>query len=272
MRWMRFEHQGNTKIGFVESAQVQPVAAGNMLEIIEGKECDPEGEAVPVEDVRPLAPLRPRKIVAVGQNYMDHVREQKIEPPEIPVLFAKFAASVVGPEEAVCWPEGLTEQVDYEAELAVVVGQKTRGLSEENALEAVFGYTAANDISARDLQFGDGQWVRGKALGTFCPLGPVVVTPEEIQDPQNLTVRCHVNGVTLQDSNTSEMIFGVQMLLSFISRAFTLDPGDLILTGTPDGVGYFRSPQVFLNPGDRVEVEVGDFGTLANPIGQYLEF
>jgi 2-keto-4-pentenoate hydratase/2-oxohepta-3-ene-1,7-dioic acid hydratase in catechol pathway len=161
--------------------------------------------------------------------------------------------------------------VDYEGELAAVIGKQARDLREEEALEAVFGYTIANDISARDLQFGDGQWLRGKALDTFLPLGPMVVTKEEVPNPQNLPIRTWVNGRLLQDSHTGEMIFPVSKLLAFISQAFTLEPGDLILTGTPHGVGYFRDPQVFLQPGDVVEVAIGDLGLLRNPVGPERE-
>jgi 2-keto-4-pentenoate hydratase/2-oxohepta-3-ene-1,7-dioic acid hydratase in catechol pathway len=271
MRWMRFEYEGNVKTGRVQDGRVQPVAAGDLLEILRGEGLSPVGDSVPVGEVRPLAPLRPGKIIAVGQNYMDHIREQGAEPPGEPVLFPKFPTSVIGPEEEVRWPEGLTAQVDYEAELAVVIGTEARGLREEDALDVVFGYLPANDVSARDLQFGDGQWTRGKALDTFLPLGPVVVGREEVADPQDLPVTCRVNGETYQKSSTREMLFPVSVLIAFISRSFTLEPGDVILTGTPNGVGYFRDPQVFLNPGDRVEVEVGDFGVLSNPVGPYLK-
>lgn len=271
MRWMRFKHNDTTYMGYVTNDHVQPVGASNLLEITAGKGLKSIGDPVPLETIHPLAPLRPGKLIAVGNNYWDHCREQKLEPPSKPILFAKFSTSVIGSGEAIRWPTGLTEQVDFEAELAVVIGKRARGLREANALQAVFGYTAANDVSARDLQFSDGQWLRGKALDTFCPLGPVVVTRDEVSDPQNLPVRCRVNGVTYQDSSTREMIFSVRALLAFVSQAFTLEPGDIVLTGTPHGVGVFRNPQVFLKPGDEVEVEVSDFGALINPVGPYLE-
>lgn len=271
MRWMRFEHEGRVYLGYLDGDRVQPVEARDLRSVMAGKGTAPIGEALPLSVVRPLAPLLPGKIVAVGNNYWDHCREQNIDPPKHPTLFAKFPTSIIGPEEPIRWPKGLTEKVDFEAELAVVIGRKVRGISEAEALEAVFGYTAANDVSARDLQFGDEQWLRGKALDTFLPLGPVVVTRDEVPDPQALPVRCRVNGVTYQDSNTREMIFPVRHLIAFIAQAFTLEPGDVILTGTPHGVGFFREPQVFLKPGDQVEVEVGDFGVLKNPVGPYLE-
>ena len=270
MRWMRFEHEGYAKLGSVEGGRIQPVAAQSMQEIIRGEKTDPAGDLVPVEGIHPLAPLRPGKIVAVGQNYMDHIREQGNEPPGMPVLFPKFPTNVIGPEEEIRWPKSLTQQVDYEAELAVIIGQGGRCLDEEEALDAIFGYTAANDVSARDLQFSEGgQWTRGKAIDTFLPLGPVVVSKEDVPDPQALPIVCRVNGETLQDSNTKEMVFTVAQLVAFVSQSVTLEPGDVILTGTPHGVGVFRDPQVFLWPGDIVEVEVGDFGVLSNPVGPY---
>lgn len=271
MRWLRFEQEGSVKLGKVEDGRIQPVAAQSMQEVIRGEGTDPAGEPVPIQEVRPLAPLRPGKIVAVGQNYMDHIREQGNEPPGAPVLFPKFPTNVIGPEEEIRWPKNLTQQVDYEAELAVIIGEGGRCLEEKDALDAVFGYTAANDVTARDLQFSEGgQWTRGKAIDTFLPLGPTVVSREEVPDPQALPIVCRVNGKTLQDSNTKEMVFTVAQLVAFVSQSVALEPGDVILTGTPNGVGVFRDPQVFLQPGDRTDVEVGDFGVLSNPVGSYM--
>jgi 5-carboxymethyl-2-hydroxymuconate isomerase len=215
------------------------------------------------------APLRsPSKLACVGLNYHDHCRETGMAAPERPLIFAKFNSSLTGPDSRIEWPEGLTEQVDWEAELAVVIGRRVRAVSESEALEAVFGYTAANDVSARDLQFSDQQWVRGKSLDTFCPLGPVVVTADEFGDPQDKRLLARVNGETMQDSTTAEMIFGVAEIVSFLSHACTLEPGDVILTGTPWGVGGFRDPPIFLKPGDTVEVEVENIGVLQNEIGR----
>jgi 2-keto-4-pentenoate hydratase/2-oxohepta-3-ene-1,7-dioic acid hydratase in catechol pathway len=213
------------------------------------------------------APLKaPSKIACVGLNYHDHCRETGMAPPERPLIFAKFPSSLVGPDAAIESPDGLTEQVDWEAELAVVIGRRIRHATEREALDAIFGYTAANDVSARDLQFADQQWVRGKSIDTFCPVGPVVVTPDEFGDPQRKRLAARVNGETMQDSTTAEMIFGVAEIVSFLSRACTLEPGDLILTGTPWGVGAFRDPPVFLKPGDTVEIEVEGVGVLANHV------
>ena len=214
------------------------------------------------------APLAsPSKIVCVGLNYHDHCLETGAPVPERPLLFAKFPSSLTGHEQPVSWPEGLTEQVDWEAELAVVVGRRLKAAGPGEVLDAVFGYTAANDVSARDLQFGDGQWTRGKSIDSFCPLGPVVVTAGEYGDPQRRALATRVNGETVQDSSTAAMIHDVRTILSFASQALTLEPGDLVLTGTPAGCGAFRSPPVYLQPGDVVEVEVEGIGILRNPVG-----
>jgi 2-keto-4-pentenoate hydratase/2-oxohepta-3-ene-1,7-dioic acid hydratase in catechol pathway len=215
------------------------------------------------------APLAsPSKIACVGLNYRDHCRETGMAAPERPLIFAKFPSSLVGPDTAIEWPNGLTEQVDWEVELAVVIGRRIRHAGAAEALDAIFGYTAANDVSARDLQFADQQWVRAKSIDSFCPLGPVIVTPDEFGDPQDKRLITRVNGDAMQDSTTAEMIFGVAEIISFLSRACTLEPGDLILTGTPWGVGGFRDPPVFLAPGDTVEVEVEGVGVLANNAGR----
>ena len=215
-------------------------------------------------EVRVEAPVRPGKVVAIGQNYRDHCRETNSPIPETPIVFAKFPTSILGHEHEIRWRTDLTEKVDWEVELGVVVGQTARHVTQEDALKCVFGYTIVNDVSARDLQFGDGQWVRGKSLDTFCPIGPVIVTADEIDDPQALDLCARVNGEVMQDSNTREMIFGVRYLIEFLSRAFTLEPGDVIATGTPHGVGVGRNPQVFLRDGDVVEMEVEHIGRLRN--------
>ena len=213
------------------------------------------------------APLTaPSKVACVGLNYHDHCRETGMAAPERPIIFAKFPSSLVGPDAAIEWPDGLTEQVDWEVELAVVIGRRIRHADASEALDAIFGYTAANDVSARDLQFADQQWVRAKSIDGFCPLGPVIVTPDEFGAPQDKRLIARVNGETMQDSTTAEMIFGVAEIVSFLSRACTLEPGDLILTGTPWGVGGFRDPPIFLKPDDTVEVEVEGVGVLANQV------
>lgn len=227
-----------------------------------------EGERAPrfaLQDVRLTAPLQnPRKIVAIGLNYYDHCCETGHPIPRYPIAFAKFPSSIIGPGELIRWRTDFTRMVDWEVELAIVMGRAARRVAEDKALEAVLGYTVANDVSAREIQHGDGQWVRGKSLDTFCPLGPAIVTTDEIPDPQNLALCCRVNGVSMQNSNTREMIFCVAHLIWFLSQAFTLLPGDLILTGTPHGVGAARNPQVFLGDGDVVECEIEGIGRLRN--------
>lgn len=206
----------------------------------------------------------PSKVVAVGLNYRDHAREQGTRIPDRPIIFAKFPTSVIGPGDEIVWDPALTGQVDYEAELAFVMGRVARNVPQERAYDYIGGYTCLNDVSARDLQFGDRQWVRGKSLDTFCPLGPVLVTTDEIADPHRLRIRAVLNGEVMQDSNTSELIFGVPELVAFISRAFTLLPGDVVATGTPAGVGVFRDPPVFMKDGDRVAIEIEGIGRLEN--------
>jgi 2-keto-4-pentenoate hydratase/2-oxohepta-3-ene-1,7-dioic acid hydratase in catechol pathway len=212
------------------------------------------------------SPSRPGKIVAIGLNYLDHIREAGMPIPERPIVFSKFSTSVIGDGEPIVIDRDLTGRVDWEVELAVVVGRTMRGVAAEDALDYVRGYTVANDVSARDLQFADDQWIRGKSLDTFCPLGPAIVDPAEIPDPQSLGLRTRVNGETVQDSNTSEMVFGVADLLAFCSRGFTLEPGDVLLTGTPWGCGEFMDPKRSLQGGDVVEVEIDAIGTLRNPV------
>ena len=208
---------------------------------------------------------RPQKIVCVGLNYRDHAEEQGVDLPERPLLFAKWPNTLIGPGDSIVIPP-LTERVDYEAELGVVIGSRARQVSVENALEAVAGYVCANDVSARDLQFGDGQWTRGKSLDTFCPVGPELVPASEIADPQKLGIRAILNGEVMQDSTTANMVFGVAEIVAFVTQAITLEPGDLILTGTPAGVGVFRDPPVRLEPGDEITIEIDGLGSLSNPV------
>jgi 2-keto-4-pentenoate hydratase/2-oxohepta-3-ene-1,7-dioic acid hydratase in catechol pathway len=219
----------------------------------------------PTDDLELLAPVpHPGKIVAIGRNYRAHAEEEGVEPPDAPLIFAKWPTSVVGPGAEIRWDPDLTAQVDYEAELAVVIGRRARRVTVAEALDYVAGYTCLNDVSARDLQFGDGQWVRGKSLDTFCPMGPAVVTSDEIEDPQNLSICCTVGGERLQEANTSQMYFSVAEIVSHCSQAFTLEPGDVIATGTPSGVGVFRDPPRFLTSGDVVTVEIERIGRLEN--------
>jgi 5-carboxymethyl-2-hydroxymuconate isomerase len=213
-----------------------------------------------------LAPLRPGKVIAIGLNYMDHVRESGVEPPPRPLVFAKFPSTVIGPEQPIVLNPAVAERVDWEGELALIVGRPLSKATPEEAIEAVFGYTIANDVSARDVQFADGQWIRGKNLDTFCPLGPVVVSPTDLPDPQDTMLRTTVNGETVQSASTAEMIFPIAELLSFCSQSFALEPGDVMLTGTPWGCGEFMEPQRSLLHGDVVEISIDGIGTLRNPV------
>jgi 2-keto-4-pentenoate hydratase/2-oxohepta-3-ene-1,7-dioic acid hydratase in catechol pathway len=224
-----------------------------------------QGVLVPIDLVRLRAPIaRPSKVVAIGLNYMDHCREQNVEPPSRPLIFTKFTNSIVGHDDVIRWDPALTSQVDYEAELGVVIGSIARAVPAGRAHEHIAGYVALNDVSARDLQFSDGQWVRGKSLDTFCPMGPALVTRDEVPDPNNLFIRCRLNDQVLQDSSTAEMIFKIPELIEFISHSITLYPGDVIATGTPHGVGVFRNPQIFMKDGDVVTVEIETVGQLRN--------
>jgi 2-keto-4-pentenoate hydratase/2-oxohepta-3-ene-1,7-dioic acid hydratase in catechol pathway len=222
-------------------------------------------EGRPTVGLELLAPVpRPGKVVAVGRNYRAHAEEEGVEPPDAPLIFAKWPSSVVGPQAEIRWDPALTAQVDYEAELAVVIGRPARHVPEADALAFVAGYTCLNDVSARDVQFGDGQWVRGKSLDTFCPMGPALVTADEIGDPQALAICCTVGDELVQSANTSQMYFSVAEIVSYCSQAFTLEPGDVIATGTPAGVGVFRDPPRYLTAGDTVTVEIERIGRLEN--------
>jgi 2-keto-4-pentenoate hydratase/2-oxohepta-3-ene-1,7-dioic acid hydratase in catechol pathway len=208
----------------------------------------------------------PQKIVCVGLNYRDHAEEQGVALPERPLLFAKWPNTLIGDGEAIRIPP-ITKQVDYEAELGVVIGRRASGVAPDDALEHVRGYVVANDVSARDLQFSDRQWVRGKSLDTFLPVSEVVPA-SAVPDPQTLPIRAVLNGETLQSSSTANMIFGVAEIVAFVSQAITLEPGDLIITGTPAGVGAFRKPQVWLKPGDEITIEIDGLGSITNPVVQ----
>jgi acylpyruvate hydrolase len=197
----------------------------------------------------------PEKIICVGLNYRAHTAEQDVEPPERPLLFAKWPNALIGPDDAIELPP-ISSQVDFEAELGVVLGDGGE----------VWGYTCLNDVSARDLQFSDGQWVRGKSLDTFCPVGPALVPAALVPDPQSLAIRAVLNGEVMQEATTAAMIFPVAELVDFVAEAITLSPGDLLATGTPEGVGAFRDPPVFLRDGDEITVEIESVGTLTNRV------
>lgn len=225
-----------------------------------------ESASLPFADVQLLAPIpNPSKVVAIGLNYLDHVRECNLPMPEVATMFCKFPSAICGSDSDIVWSSKLTEKVDYEAELAVVIGKTARNVSAGDALDHIAGYTICNDISARDLQLRPGdQWLRGKCLDTFCPIGPALVTRDDISDPNALAIQCRLNGNIMQSSNTDQMIYRIPYLIEYLSAAFTLLPGDVIITGTPHGVGAFRDPPVWLRDGDRLEVEIEGLGILSN--------
>ncbi|MBU0640402.1 MAG: fumarylacetoacetate hydrolase family protein [Planctomycetes bacterium] len=218
---------------------------------------------VPVAKLLP--PVVPPNIFAIGRNYRAHVAETGARPPGQPLVFMKATTALTATETAIVLPESAPDEVDFEAELAVVIGRVARRVTEDEALDYVLGYTCANDVSARDCQRNDKQWTRAKGFDTFCPLGPWLVTADAL-DPDALAIRSRLNGHVMQDSHTREMTFSCRRLISYLSHQFTLRPGTVILTGTPDGVGFARRPPVFLQPGDRIEVELEGIGTLVNEV------
>lgn len=258
MKIVRFrDRQGNVNYGFHEGEKIE-TAAGKLLQGLK-----PAGRKIAVKDVQLLAPIEPYNLLAIGRNYKAHVEEGGADLPPAPLLFIKATSSVIGPGDPIIIPAVAPEQVDYEAELAVVINKTARNVKEKDALKYVLGYTCANDVSARDCQVKDGQWARAKSFDTFAPLGPWIETN---LDPFNQPIKCRVNGTVLQDANTSLMIFNVAFIISYLSAGMTLLPGTVILTGTPSGVGFARKPPVWLKPGDTVEVEIGGIGVLSNPV------
>jgi 2-keto-4-pentenoate hydratase/2-oxohepta-3-ene-1,7-dioic acid hydratase in catechol pathway len=233
----------------------------------------PEG-LLDLAQTRLLAPLpRPRKnVFCVGLNYVEHAKEgastvgRSPEPPKYPTFFTKPPTSVVGPNGSILWDVELTLELDYEVEMGVIIGKKGINIGMDEALDFVFGYTIINDISARDLQRRHGQWFKGKSLDTTCPMGPCIVTRDEIPDPQVLEISLCLNGVTMQASNTRHMVFSVASLISQLSQGMTLEPGDILATGTPGGVGFVRQPPVFLKDGDVIEAEIERIGVLTNGV------
>ena len=248
----------HTMLEFLQSGEAGMQIAKDVLGEAEGD--------IALDSVKLLAPIpNPSKVIAIGLNYMDHIREAKLGIPELATMFCKYPSSIIGNEAEICWSARLTQQVDYEAELAVVIGKTARNVSEAEAYDYIAGYMNCNDVSARDLQFRPGdQWLRGKCLDSFCPLGPYLVTGDEINDPHDLSIKCELNGQLMQDSNTSEMVYRIPHLIEYLSQAFTLLPGDVIATGTPHGVGAFRQPPIWLKQGDVVTVKIDGLGALSN--------
>jgi len=256
-------------VAFLEAGEPAMKAAKDALDLVArlgADEARERGLARPAESVRLRAPVpRPTKFILVGLNYRDHAEEAGFKIPEVPTFFSKYANSVIGPGDAIKIPK-VSAMIDYEAEYAFVIGRPGRDIAPERAMDYVAGYTVVNDVSCRDYQMKTGQWMIGKTFDTFGPMGPYLVTRDEIADPHELQISLHLNGERMQHSNTRNLIFKTAYLISFLSQVFTFEAGDVVSTGTPAGVGYTRKPPVFLKPGDRVRVEVEGLGALENPI------
>lgn len=280
MRFVTFEAGGQTHPGVISGDFVLDLAAAGFSTIVDFIQYSPVGQSkveklvadapiearYPLSGVKLLAPIpRPRKLICVGLNYLDHARETGAKVPEVPTIFNKFATAVVGPGDQVVLPK-VSKSPDYEAELAFVIGRGGRNIPAENWADHVFGYTIVNDVSARDYQLATSQWLMGKTFDTFAPLGPWIVTADEIADPHALDIELEINGEVLQKSNTRELIFKIPDLIAFLSSVFTLEPGDIVSTGTPAGVGFTRKPPRFLQPGEEMVVKIQGIGELRNPV------
>ena len=283
MRLVTFTHQGQRRLGarsgdsIIDLSAADPSIPSTMKEFLEASDnaisralaiIDSGTHAISATDVTIHAPIdNPEKIICIGLNYADHAAESSMPIPDEPIVFSKYASSIIGPDENIVAP-GASSQVDYEVELVVVIGKRGRNISEEDALNHVAGYMVGHDVSARDYQLEKpgAQWMMGKTFDTFAPIGPDLVTTDDVPDPHNLGIRCILNGKTVQDSNTSQLIFDVPKLIAYLTHVFTLAPGDLIFTGTPHGVGMGREPQLWLKHGDRVICEIDGLGRLENPV------
>ncbi|HEX9022419.1 MAG TPA: fumarylacetoacetate hydrolase family protein [Geobacteraceae bacterium] len=257
MRIVRFLSDGTPRYGIVEGEVLYPCDGDPFTQLIR---CQP---ALYLADVKLLAPVVPPNIICLGLNYRGHAEETGLPLPAEPLIFIKASTSLCGPGDPIVLPPLSPDRIDYEAELAIVIGRRAKDLGEDEALDAVLGYTAANDVSNRANQFSDGQWARAKSYDTFCPVGPAIETDLDTGD---LAISCRLDGKVMQSSHTSDMIFPIRRIVSHLSHCFTLLPGTLILTGTPAGVGFKRNPPVFLRPGQTVEVEIEGIGTLVNRV------
>lgn len=279
MRFVTFQRHEYTEPGVLvgeEIASIRGAGFEDLLSVITGGpvalervqawlESTPWGDIVKARDVKLRAPFRPPKIICVGLNYREHARESKMEVPEVPTVFAKFPTAVIGPDEPIVLPKN-SSKPDYEAELAFVIGRGGRHIPAGRWRECVFGYTNFNDVSARDYQMRTSQWMIGKCFDTFAPMGPAIVTADEVPDPHALKIGTVINGEVLQDHTTSDLIFKIPDLIAFLSSVFTLEPGDVVTTGTPAGVGFSYEPPRWLKPGDEVTVRVEGLGELRNPV------
>ncbi len=279
MRIARYRYDSGEHLGIVEIGAIRPfpdsiASLERYLELAaHERSALPLGDAAPLEEVTLLAPVRPRKnVFCVGRNYLGHAEEiarargTSVNLPAVPTFFTKAPTAITGPNAPLHLSAELSKQYDWEAELAVVIGSRCRDVAEADALSVVFGYTCLNDVTARDLQKAHQQWFKGKSLDETCPIGPWIVTPDEVGDPQSLDIAMRVNGDIKQSSNTSQMIFNVRRIIASLSSGLTLEPCDVIATGTPDGVGFARNPPEFLRPGDIMEVDVARIGILRNTV------
>ena len=281
MRFVTFQHEGFAAPGVILGNNVVGLRSAGfptLLSVIEGgfearqrvqawlDGKQPAGEVVPLAKARLLAPLpRPPKIICIGLNYMDHALESKLEIPKVPTVFSKFSSAVIGPGETILLPRNSVKP-DYEAEFGVIIGKAGRHIRRAAWREHVFGYTNLNDVSARDFQMATSQWMMGKTFDTFAPMGPAIVSGDEIDDPHKLDIQMVINGEVLQNSNTSQLIFKIPDLIEYLSGVFTLESGDIISTGTPAGVGFSRNPPRWLRAGDDVVVRISGLGELRNPV------
>ncbi len=257
-QYIRYEYHGSIGYG-IKNGDMIDVLDRNFLE-----DARLTGEHIPFSDVRLLAPVDPPNILCIGLNYKPHAQETELKLPDLPLIFIKTTTALAGPDQEIILPRIAPDNVDYEGELVIVIGKTAKNVSEEEADQYIFGYTAGNDVSARDCQFKvDTQWARGKSFDTFCPIGPAVTAGI---DPDDLKIRTTLNGKIMQDSTTAYMIFSARKLVSYISHNMTLLPGTIIMTGTPNGVGFKRVPPVFLQPGDRIEIEIEHIGKLTNTV------
>jgi 2-keto-4-pentenoate hydratase/2-oxohepta-3-ene-1,7-dioic acid hydratase in catechol pathway len=257
MRIIRYLHEGYSCYGIVDDRGVHPCNGDPFTGLIR------QSTVLDLSDVRLLPPVDPPNIICLGLNYREHAAETGHPLPAEPLVFIKATTALCGPGDSIVLPARYPDHIDFEAELAIVIGKRARNIPEDQADEVILGYTAANDVSNRAVQFTDGQWARAKSHDTFCPVGPAIVTD---LDADNLAITCRLDGEVMQASNTADMIFPVRRIVSHLSHSFTLLPGTLILTGTPSGVGFMRKPPVYLRPGQVVEVEIEGIGALVNPV------
>lgn len=277
MRFVSFHHGDRIRPGFLDGEVIRAIACDSLLDYIALPERERESrhgnDAVPLSGVRLAAPVRPRKnVFCVGRNYLEHAKEgaraagRELKLPDVPTFFSKAPTAIADPGAALSFAANVSSEYDWEGELAVVIGRSVKDAREEEAAGAIFGYTCLNDITARDLQRAHLQWLKGKSLDQSCPMGPWIVGAAEIGDAQKLQISTRVNGERKQQSNTAQMIFAIPRLIAELSKGMTLEPGDVIATGTPDGVGFARTPPEFFSDGDTVEVEIQKIGILRNTI------